>query len=82
MVIANGVRLVRTEGPGHRKIVQVTVVRHGPVPSAEIEPIGGGRRAAALLTDLAWDFRLASDVLNTEHMAHKIKGPGKNMAAR
>ncbi|MFE7797635.1 hypothetical protein [Nocardia sp. NPDC057440] len=82
MVIAIGVHLVRTDGTGQRKIMQVKVVRHSPVPYAEIEPIGGGRRVAVLLTELARDFRPASDVLSAEQMAHEILGSEKNMAGQ
>ncbi|MEU4345622.1 hypothetical protein AB0H00_30965 [Nocardia sp. NPDC023852] len=56
MMITRGAKLIRLDN--NDVAIQVAAIRRGPVPYAEIEPRGGGRRRAILLQELERDYRL------------------------
>ena len=58
MQLTRGSVVARTDGKGDRSLMRVRVVRYGPIPYAEIEPLDGGDRRAVLLTDLERDYQL------------------------
>ncbi|PXX71214.1 hypothetical protein DFR70_101636 [Nocardia tenerifensis] len=41
-------------------MLRVKAVRHSPVPYAEVEPAGGGRRSTVLLAEVEREFRVES----------------------
>ncbi|MFI6365628.1 hypothetical protein ACIBG0_23050 [Nocardia sp. NPDC050630] len=58
MMICPGTLLVPAATAEQAAPVEVKVIRRSPVPYAEVEPRGGGRRRPMLLRDLERDYRL------------------------
>ncbi|WP_146250990.1 hypothetical protein [Nocardia tenerifensis] len=59
MQVTRGALLVRLDDKDPA-MLRVKAVRHSPVPYAEVEPAGGGRRSTVLLAEVEREFRVES----------------------
>ncbi|MFI6041572.1 hypothetical protein ACIA8C_08045 [Nocardia sp. NPDC051321] len=62
MQVTRGALLVRLDDKDPA-MLRVKAVRYAPIPYAEVEPAGGGRRSTVLLAEVEREFRVEPGVL-------------------